>query len=524
MTQVIFDDVTFTYPESRVPALEHVSLTVPSGEFVLVVGHTGSSKSTLLRAVNGLVPHFTGGVFSGSVHVDGRDTREVAPRELSDVVAFVPQDPAASFVLDRVEDELAYAMENLGVPPKTMRRRVEETLDLLDIASLRDRSVHTLSGGERQRVAIAAALTPGCSILVLDEPTSQLDPQGAEEVLAALQRLAHDIGVTVICAEHRLDRVAGLADLVVSCDAGRVRSGPPSELLPELDLGPPVTQLAVKLGWHPAPLTVRDARRVASGIDLPRYSSRPATPMHEVLAVARGLTVRYDSTIALKAVDLEVGRGEVVAVLGRNGAGKTTLLRSLAGLQQPSAGSVLVAGARPEPGDTAALCPQEPDALLFAETVQGEIDATLGVHEGPTAESWLGRAGLGSFAARHPRDLSAGERALLAVASIAATEADLLLLDEPTRGLDVSAKKRLARLIEDIASRGSGVIVATHDVEFAAGLAHRVVMLAGGEIIGDGSPEEELARSPVFSTQIARVFDGRWLTVDQAVAGLSSTH
>ena len=218
---IAFEEVEFWYPEASAPALARSSFSVGEGAFVLVAGATGSGKSKLLRAMNGLVPHFSGGRFSGSVEVAGRNTLDHAPRDLADVVAFVPQDPGSAFVLDHVEDELAYAMENLEVAPERMRRRVEETLDLLDIEGLRSRSVRTLSGGERQRVAIAAALTPGPRVLVLDEPTSQLDPQGAEDVLAALQRLVDDIGMTVVIAEHRLERVAGFVDTAVGCRVGR---------------------------------------------------------------------------------------------------------------------------------------------------------------------------------------------------------------------------------------------------------------------------------------------------------------
>ncbi|MDP9234731.1 MAG: energy-coupling factor ABC transporter ATP-binding protein, partial [Actinomycetota bacterium] len=237
---VSFERVSYSYPEAAGPVFSEVCLDIAAGAFVLVAGATGAGKSTLLRAMNGLVPHFTGGTFAGEVHVGGIDTTEVSPRELSHVVAFVPQDPSASFVVDRVEDELAYAMENLGFDRGRMRRRIEEMLDLLEIAPLRDRSVRSISGGEAQRVAIAAALTPGPRVLLLDEPTSQLDPQGAENVLAALQRLVHDLGMTVLIAEHRLERVAGFVDLAIGIENGEVWAGPTPAVLDRLGAGPPV--------------------------------------------------------------------------------------------------------------------------------------------------------------------------------------------------------------------------------------------------------------------------------------------
>ncbi|MDQ3914057.1 MAG: energy-coupling factor ABC transporter ATP-binding protein, partial [Actinomycetota bacterium] len=278
-TAVAFDGVTFAFPDGTHDVLEDATFEVPEGAFVLVTGTTGSGKSTLLRACNGLVPHFSGGTFSGAVVTAGLDTLRHAPRELAGAAAFVPQDPGSAFVLDQVEDELAYAMENLGITPPVMRRRVEEVLDLLDLAALRDRSVRSLSGGERQRVAIAGALTAQPRVLLLDEPTSQLDPQGAEDVLAALQRLVHDLGLTVLVAEHRLERVAGFVDAALGClGGGRVVYGEPRRVMREAGTGPPVARLGELLGWEPRPLTVRDARRFARDVDLPAAPRPAAAP------------------------------------------------------------------------------------------------------------------------------------------------------------------------------------------------------------------------------------------------------
>ena len=210
-----FESVTVTYAEAETPALAGVDLHVPEGELVLVMGSTGSGKTTLLRSIIGLVPHFSGGTLRGRVLVDGRDTATHPPRDLADVVGFVGQDPVAGFVTDNVEDELAYGMESLGLPPATMRKRVEETLDLLGLAGLRGRPLANLSGGQQQRVAIGSVLTTHPRILVLDEPTSALDPLAAEDVLSTLQRLVHDLGLTVVLAEHRLERVVQHADRIV---------------------------------------------------------------------------------------------------------------------------------------------------------------------------------------------------------------------------------------------------------------------------------------------------------------------
>jgi energy-coupling factor transport system ATP-binding protein len=515
-----YADVSFTYPDGEAPALADVSLGIEEGTFALAVGPTGSGKSTFLRGANGLVPHFTGGRFAGHVLVEGRDTLRHAPRHLADVVAFVPQDPASSFVVDRVEDELAYGMENLGVQPTHMRRRVEEMLDLLDIERLRDRSVRTLSGGERQRVAIAAAMAAGPRILVLDEPTSQLDPQGAEHVVAALQRLVHDQGMTVLLAEHRLERVAGFVDTAIGFERGRATPGDPAQVIRDLGMGPPVARLGRLAGWEPVPLTVRDARRLGGTLPPRAAETRHATG--EELVAVRGLTATHGETPALRDVDLRIARGEIVAVMGRNGAGKTTLLRSVAGVHEPRTGDVTFEGHAPRAGIDVALCPQEPDAILFADTVLDEVRTTLRGRGRDTAEAepLLDALGVGSLAGRHPRDLSAGQRLLVATAAVAAAAAPLLLLDEPTRGLDAPSKEGLVAFLKRHAANGGAVVVATHDVELAAALATRVVMLAGGEVVAEGDPGTVLGDSHVFAPQMTRAFGPGWLTPDQVAAVL----
>jgi energy-coupling factor transport system ATP-binding protein len=508
-----------TYPDAPAPVLREVTLHIPEGELCLVVGGTGSGKSTLLGTVNGLVPHFSGGTLSGRVTVAGRSTQDHAPRDLADLVGVVGQDPRDSFVADIVETELAYTMESLALPSDVMRRRVEDTLDLLGLAELRHRGVSTLSGGEAQRVAIGSVLGAHPSVLVLDEPTSALDPAAAEDVLAALHRLVHDLGMTVLMAEHRLERVVQYADSVVWLPGGGrpVERGTPADIMGRSPIAPPVVELARTMGWAPPPLTVRDARRSAAGLreTLPAQPVVPgaAAVPGDVVASARGLTVRYDSLVAVNGVDLTVRAGEIVAVMGRNGAGKSSLFGALTGLIKPSSGRVTLGGADPRAlrgRDLirhVGLVPQQPADLLYSETVASECAAADRESDRPTGTAAeLLRIIAGEVdATAHPRDLSEGQRLALALTVVLTAAPPLILLDEPTRGLDYAAKARLVGALRALAAKGHAIMLATHDVELAAQVSDRTLVLADGEIVAQGASRDVVTQSPVFAPQIAKV-------------------
>ncbi|MFJ8127406.1 ABC transporter ATP-binding protein [Streptomyces hydrogenans] len=588
-----FENVSVTYEDAAGPTLRGVDLTVPEGELVLLVGPSGVGKSTLLGAVSGLVPHFTGGTLSGRVTVDGRDTRTHHPRELADLVGTVGQDPLAHFVTDTVEDELAYGMESLGLAPAVMRRRVEETLDLLGLAELRDRPIATLSGGQQQRVAIGSVLTTHPKVLVLDEPTSALDPSAAEDVLAVLQRLVHDLGTTVLMAEHRLERVVQYADRVLLLPEAVL--GTPAEIMAVAPVHPPVVALGRLAEWDPLPLTVRDARRRAGELRTRLTGRHPAGPLpHPAphtpdgpvagpsaseVREARGgaripappasearrsgggapasraakslfrrrrapapapeadaplvdvdrLAVRRGRVEALRRVDLRVAPGEVVALMGRNGAGKSTLLSTLVGMIAPTSGTVRVSGLVPHATDPrdlirrVGLVPQEPRDLLYAETVAEECAAADADADAPpgTCRALVTELVPGVTDATHPRDLSEGQRLALALAVVLTAAPPLVLLDEPTRGLDYAAKARLVARLRALAAAGHAIVLATHDVELAAELVDRVVIVAGGEVVADGPTAEVVVSSPAFAPQVAKILAPEpWLTVEQVEEAL----
>lgn len=563
-----FDHVGFAYPGRDSRVLRDIAFVVPEGELCLVIGATGSGKSTLLQLVNGLAPHFTGGTLTGSVTVDGRDTRTHPPRDLADVVGVVGQHPASGFVTGRVDDELAYGLEQLGSPDRVMRTRLEEIIDLLGLEQLRHRALAELSAGEQQRVAIASVLTSHPRVLVLDEPTSALDPTGAEEVLAAILRLVHDLGMTVLMAEHRLERVVQYADSILLLNAdGTARKGEPSAILAESPLAPPVIELGRLAGWQPLPRSIRDARRRADGLrerlgtvtaangaarePRPRESFENSVPVLQ----ARGLHVQYGAVTALAGVHLTLHAGQVAAVMGRNGSGKSSLLWALQGSGARARGTVLLLDQAPagvaaggargrgrpparahqasvDPRTLApdeaikriALVPQNPSDLLYLDSVREECraaDRGVGATPGTTA-GLLDRLAPAIPPDRHPRDLSEGERLSLVLAVQLAGQPRVLLLDEPTRGLDYAVKRRLSDILRGLAAGGVAVLLSSHDVEFVAGIADRVLVLADGELIVDGGALETLTASPSLAPQVARILRPiPLLTVDAVESALA---
>ncbi|MDF1513636.1 MAG: energy-coupling factor transporter ATPase [Anaerolineae bacterium] len=519
-----FDVVTFTYPDAERPALKEVNLHISAGQFVLVAGPSGGGKSTLLRCLNGLVPHFSGGKIDGRLAVNGLDPVADGPHILSAVVGFVFQDPEAQFVMDRVEDEIAFALENAGIEPVEMHQRVDEVMVYLDLVKLRNRPLATLSGGEKQKVAIAAALALQPQILVLDEPTSQLDPESAKAVLQVLVRLNKEHGLTVVLAEHRLERILPFVNQMVFLTADKeCLCGSPRDILMHINMTPPIIRLAKALAWEPLPLTLEQAIPFARATTLTTPPRTQSSRLGEPLLHIAGLSYAYDGVTALQHIDLDIKPGELVALMGRNGSGKTTLLKCIVGLLNAREGQVMFGGRSLGGREVYDICkeigylPQTPDDLLFAESVRDEFMTTLRNHHllnqaDARVNMLLKRLDLLQVADRYPRDLSVGQRQRVALGAITVTRPKLLLLDEPTRGLDYDAKHVLADLMRDWQDEGAAILLTTHDVELAAQVAERVVLLDEGEIIADAAPQH-LTALPFFSPQVASLFPGKgWLS------------
>jgi energy-coupling factor transport system ATP-binding protein len=505
MSALELEGVSYAYP-GEPDALRDVTLTVEPGEFVVVAGGSGSGKSTLLRAASGLVPHFHGGTFAGRLRCAGLDTREHGPGELAAVAGTLLQDPETQVLMGTVRAELAFPLENRGFAPAAVARGVEEAALALGIAGLLDRSTHELSGGELQRVALGAALAGRPQLLLLDEPTSQLDPVAGDELLGVLRRVNEEWGTAVLLAEHRLERCLPAADRVIALDGGRVAfDGSPEDFLLRR-AETPIARLFALAGRPERPVTVKAARRALGAPPAFAPPESPPAPSRGTAALALDrVWLERDATI-LRSVDLRVGPGDTVALMGRNGAGKSSLLKVAAGLWRPTRGKVSASG-------RVALLLQNPGDYLLEERVDRELPAPA-----------LEEAGLGHLAARHPRDLSGGERQRLALEIVlrAAAPPAVVCLDEPTRGMDRGHKERLAQRLRALAATGTAVIVATHDAEFAAGFAARTVLLGDGRPVADAPTAEVLGGGWYFATQTARVLGGGALTPEQGAALLAA--
>jgi energy-coupling factor transporter ATP-binding protein EcfA2 len=490
-------EASYRYPGAERAALNGVSLTIEPGELVLLAGGSGSGKSTLLRAAAGLVPHFHGGTFGGRVQTVGLDTREHGPAQLAAVAGTLFQDPETQVVMGTVRAELAFPLENLGWAAAAVARGVEEAALALGLGGLLDRSTHELSGGELQRVALAAALAGRPRLLLLDEPTSQLDPVAGDELLGVLRRLNEEWGTAILLAEHRLERCLPAADRVIELSGGRVVADETPRAWVARTRATPAAKLFALAGLRAAPVTVKEARRelaragwtpeaaagdaARDGEDAPggaSHLSRRRVRRAAPLALADVWVELREGPAVLRSVTLHATHGEAIALMGRNGAGKSTLLKAIAGLIEPTRGRIRA--------PRTALLTQHPGDHLMHETIGADV---------PGSE----------FAARHPRDVSGGERQRSALELVLNADAELLLLDEPTRGMDPRRRDALAARLTQ---REGLSIVATHDAEFAAAFATRVILLGDGRPVADASPAEVLAGGWYFATQVARVLGG----------------
>ncbi len=546
-------DLTFYYSDATMPALQDVNLEIESGEFVLVTGPSGCGKSSLCRCLNGLIPHFYGGKIAGRVEVQGLDVTKHSTKELATMVGMVFQDPENQLVAMDVEREIAFGLENLAFSRDVIIKRMEESLDTLGIPHLRYRQVHELSGGEKQKVAIASVLALHPDILVLDEPTSELDPKGAEEVLSIVERLNDELGITVVLIEHRLDRVVHLVDRMIVLDGGSiVADGNPRDVLDRIETAkvgvgvPPIIRVvqglrAKGLSVGDIPLTVKEARSMLDGVfrdvDKSALSQVETAKGKPIVDIERLWYVYPEGPTAVKNISLKICEGEFIAVMGRNASGKTTLVKHINGLLKPTKGQVIVDGIDTRKATIAELAQevgfvfQNPNDHLFADTVEDEVAFTLknlgyeGKEVASRVDDMLEMFKLKDYRRQYPRSLSGGERQRVALASVLVAHPKVLILDEPTRGMEHRLKGELMSFVKDYRDRGNAVILVTHDVETVAEHADRVILLSEGSIVVDGPRHDVLSQALLFSPQINRLVQAfekygvsdKILTVEEAL-------
>lgn len=534
MPVIAIKDLTYYYPDTETPALDKINLDIHEGQMILLLGGSGSGKSSLVRAIAGLIPEYYGGTYQGKVLLNKQEILKMDRRTVAQQVGLVFQDPESQLVMTGVEQEVVFGMENLGLPNKLMKRRVMEVTSALSITEYLHHFIPELSGGQKQKVALASVLTMQPRILLLDEPTSQLDPVAGEEILTMVRRLNEDNGITVVLVEQRLERCFHLADRILVMERGKIihdQTNPasPGQLAFARDIPclPPLAQLFMRAGSSEIPATVKQGRRIIRSYAVPDavYAAMPADKPRrdqqmgqksELLAISSLWFSYPHGKEVLKNVNFKINAGDFIVLMGENGAGKTTLMKQINGLLKPDRGQVVFLGQDTKHRsveDMAAdigYLSQNPSDYLFLPTVRDEMDFTLhnlGLTDDGYSRQLLEGLGIDGCLEMNPRDLSTGQRQRAALASVLLSRPKLLLLDEPTRGLDYVLKEQLGAILKHIQARGTAILVITHDVEFAAEFADEIALMDQGGIIAQGDKYSMLSNSTFYSPQTSKLFN-----------------
>ncbi len=537
MPLIKVENLTYYYPETEKAALRDINLDIEEGEFILVAGGSGSGKSSFARVLAGLIPDFYGGRIGGKVFFKGKDIRTMDRRKLAREVGMVFQDPEKQIVQTYVEAEIAFGLENLGLPSSEMLHRVAEVICFMNMTPIKEAFTANLSGGQKQKLALASVLAMQPHVLILDEPTSQLDPVSAEDILNLAKRLNEEMGFTVIMIEQRLERCFHLADRVLLMERGEITcDGSAQEMAREtikrdMPFVPPVARFFAGLNTPSVPTTVKEGRKLLRSYFKEKNFTGEKQSSLDVKNIFDGDLMEQKSVVSLKNlwftypggqevlkdVSLDIKEGEFVAILGENGAGKSTLLKHIIGMLKPGRGRVQVLGKDiskngfKEIRRFTAYLSQNPNDYLFQDTVEDELLFTLknfGLKDISVVDETLEKFHLSRYRKTNPRELSSGERQRVALASVLVTGPRLIILDEPTRGVDFRLKAELGRFLQKETEKGNTVIVVTHDVEFAAEFAARTVMMFSGRIVSDGEKHDVLEKSVFYSPQIGKMCRG----------------
>ena len=522
MEVIKVEKASYWYPDTQKPALDNIDLNINEGEFVLVVGPSGCGKSTLLRMFNRIVPDYYGGKLRGSVLLNNKNIREYNKKDIIKKVGMVYQHPEKQIVMQDVEREIAFGLENLNTPLNKMKRNVAEVISFLNLGHIKDKSTQEISGGEKQRIAIASVIAMDPDIMLFDEPTSQLDPIASEEVLAFIKRLNRDTGKTVVLVEQRLDRCFDMVDRIIFMEDGRiVGEGTPNKIPETIDKRyflPSITYLFKKAGCENPPVNVKQGRELIKNIDFNEPKVLDVRHDMNFINVTK-LNFGYEKNKkVLKDINLSIKKGEIMAVVGENGAGKSTLFKIISGILDGYNGRVTVNGKeiseykQRERINTIGYLSQNPNDYLGRDTVFDEVAYTLrniNAFDGERVEDMLLKLELVGVRDRNPRDLSGGEKQRLAIACTMVSNPDIIILDEPTRGLDSINKEKLGEILINLSQTGKTIVLITHDSDFAGDYAHSVTMMFNGEIVAAGRTKDMLYDAIYYSPQIAKLFKNK---------------
>ena len=520
------EDLTYYYPETEIPAINKINLQIEEGEFLLIVGPSGCGKSTLARVLSGFIPSFYGGSLHGQVYYKDRSIFNIKRQRLHREIGLVFQNPERQLIMGNTEREIAFGMENLGIEPKEIARKIVEVASFLGLSELKERRSWELSSGEKQKLVIGAILAMTPQVLILDEPTSQLDPLSAEEILHALRRLSEELGYTIILIEHRLERCFHFADRIILLEEGEIKcDAPPGRfskwaIQKSSSFIPPVSKFFAKKNSEKVPLTVQEGRTILKNKIVSRnHPIRPNDKYKKEIIKTKDLYYSYNNgTEALRGINLGFSQGEFNCILGENGAGKTTFLKLLIGILKPNRGKLFINN-----NDSSYLNEEEivkmigylsqnPNDYLFNESVEGELKYTMhnfGLTDYKLIDDILNILDISQHKIRYPRELSTGERQRIALATVMVTQPDVLLLDEPTRGLDCELKTKLGKTLQALAREDKKtIILVTHDIEFASEFADRVILLSAGQVIAEGDKYEVLKDNLFYSSQVNKLFRG----------------
>jgi energy-coupling factor transport system ATP-binding protein len=530
MAQIKIKNLTYTYPDKKEKSLRNINLQIFPGEFVLIVGGSGSGKSSLIRSIASLAPDFYGGKQEGDIFINNKNLKTTNRRKLVQTLGIVFQNPESQLVMTDTEQEIAFGLENIGTEEKTIKRRIMEVTSALSLSDFKNSFIAQLSGGQKQKVALASVLAMQPEILLLDEPTSQLDPIAGEEILTMVRRLNEENGTTVILVEQKLERCFHFADRILVMEEGKIvkDSRDIGEIVKwavkkENQYIPPLSKLFAKAGYRDIPLTIKSGRNIIGKENLMKEESKVVKTIPEKsnnieksILKMKNIWFNYDSEHeVLRNINLDIKKGSFSVIMGENGGGKTTLLKILNGLLRPTKGKVEVMGRNikklkiEEISKNVGYLSQNPKDYLFLPTVKEEMEFTiknLHLEKEAYIDDLLDKLEILEYKDSNPRDLSTGERQRVALATVLASNPRILLLDEPTRGLDYDIKEKLGKILKKFQEEGMTIIMVTHDIEFAAEYAEDVILLYEGDIIEKGNKKEVLTKSTFYSPQISRLF------------------